>query len=206
MRRPSKRNQSRLQDFRREIFLIQTIYYKREHAISSVITTQTKVMKLWVKARRQKKMYNTIQGFPRKLCMFLKMLRITRLPSQARNGRRRRHWSSENNRKFLIIESIHQVCLLYLTANFRVRLYAWLRIKYQVKKRAKLYLLVSLLVIPAENWLQFLFTISWHAGCSGKNVFFHNWLQPLSRLHRCKRPSKLSTQCEGTVLLTGNVL
>ena len=28
-------------------------------------------------------------------------------------------------------------------------------------------------------------------GCSGKIVFFHNSLQPLPRLHRCKRPSKL---------------
>ena len=34
-------------------------------------------------------------------------------------------------------------------------------------------------------------------GCSGKIVFFfHNSLQPLSRQHRCKRPSKLSMQCE----------
>ena len=32
-------------------------------------------------------------------------------------------------------------------------------------------------------------------GCSGKFVFL-NSLQPLPRLHRCKRPSKLSTQCE----------
>ena len=30
-------------------------------------------------------------------------------------------------------------------------------------------------------------------GCSGKIVFFHNSLQPLPRLHCCKRPSKLST-------------
>ena len=33
-----------------------------------------------------------------------------------------------------------------------------------------------------------------------KIVFFHNSLQPLPRLHRCKRPSKLSTQCECTVI------
>ena len=36
-------------------------------------------------------------------------------------------------------------------------------------------------------------------GCSGKIVFFHNSLQPLPRLHRCKRPSKFSTQCDCTV-------
>ena len=36
-------------------------------------------------------------------------------------------------------------------------------------------------------------------GCSWKIVFFSNSLQPLPRLHRCKRPSKLSTQCECTV-------
>ena len=35
-------------------------------------------------------------------------------------------------------------------------------------------------------------------GCSGKIVFFHNSLQLLPSLHRCKRPSKLSTQCEFT--------
>ena len=35
--------------------------------------------------------------------------------------------------------------------------------------------------------------------CSGKIVLFHNLLQPLPRLHRCRRPSKLSTQCECTV-------
>ena len=40
--------------------------------------------------------------------------------------------------------------------------------------------------------------------CSRKYVFFHNSLQPLPRLHYCKRPSKLSTQCECTV--TGNFL
>ena len=34
-------------------------------------------------------------------------------------------------------------------------------------------------------------------GCSGEIVFFfHKALQPLPSLHRCKRPSKLSTQCE----------
>ena len=37
-------------------------------------------------------------------------------------------------------------------------------------------------------------------GCSGKIVFFHNSLQPLPRLHRCKRPSQLSTQCECKVV------
>ena len=31
-------------------------------------------------------------------------------------------------------------------------------------------------------------------GRSGKIGFFYNSLQPLPRLHRCKRPSKLSTQ------------
>ena len=37
-------------------------------------------------------------------------------------------------------------------------------------------------------------------GFSGKIVFFHNSLQPLPR---CKRPSKLSTQCECTVTPIG---
>ena len=37
-----------------------------------------------------------------------------------------------------------------------------------------------------------------HTGCLGKIVFFHNSLQPLPRLHCCKRPSKISTQCECT--------
>ena len=42
-------------------------------------------------------------------------------------------------------------------------------------------------------------------GCSGKIVVFlqFNSLQPLPRLHRCKRPSKLSTQCECTVTPIG---
>ena len=40
-------------------------------------------------------------------------------------------------------------------------------------------------------------------GCSGKIVFFHNSLQPLPLLHRCKKPSKLSTQCECTVTPIG---
>ena len=40
-------------------------------------------------------------------------------------------------------------------------------------------------------------------GCSGKIVFFHNSLQPPPRLHRCKIPSKLSTQCECTVTPIG---
>ena len=40
-------------------------------------------------------------------------------------------------------------------------------------------------------------------GCSGKIVFFHNSLQPLPRLHRCKKPSKLSTLCECTVASIG---
>ena len=44
-------------------------------------------------------------------------------------------------------------------------------------------------------------------GFSGKIVFFHNSLQPLPLLHRCKRPSKLSTQCEFTdLLLAGKFL
>merc|ERR1711860_278717 len=42
-----------------------------------------------------------------------------------------------------------------------------------------------------------------YTGCSGNIVFFHNSLQPLPRLHRCKRPSKLSAQCECTVSLIG---
>ena len=32
-------------------------------------------------------------------------------------------------------------------------------------------------------------------GVQEKLCFFHNLLQPLPRLHCCKRPSKLSTQC-----------
>ena len=40
-------------------------------------------------------------------------------------------------------------------------------------------------------------------GCSGKIVFFHTSLQPLPRLHRCKRLSKLSTQWECTVTPIG---
>ena len=40
-------------------------------------------------------------------------------------------------------------------------------------------------------------------GCWGKIVFFYNSLQPLPRLHRCKRPSKLSTQWECTVTPIG---
>ena len=39
--------------------------------------------------------------------------------------------------------------------------------------------------------------------CSGKTVFFHNLLQPLPRLHRCKRPLKPSMQCECTVTPNG---
>ena len=42
-----------------------------------------------------------------------------------------------------------------------------------------------------------------YTGCPGKIVFFHNSLQPFPRLHRCKRPSKLSTQCECTVTPIG---
>ena len=34
-------------------------------------------------------------------------------------------------------------------------------------------------------------------------AFFHNSLQPLPRLHCCKRPLKLSTQCECTVTPIG---
>ena len=40
-------------------------------------------------------------------------------------------------------------------------------------------------------------------GFSGKIVFFHNSLQSLPRIHRCKRPSKLSTQCENAVTPIG---
>ena len=36
-------------------------------------------------------------------------------------------------------------------------------------------------------------------GCSEKLCFSHNSLQPLPRLHHCKRPSKLSSKCEYTV-------
>ena len=37
-------------------------------------------------------------------------------------------------------------------------------------------------------------------GVQEKLCFFHNSLQPLPRLHRCKRPSKLSTKSECTVI------
>ena len=40
-------------------------------------------------------------------------------------------------------------------------------------------------------------------GVQEKLCFFHNSLQPLPRLHRCKRPSKISTQCEWTVTPIG---
>ena len=40
-------------------------------------------------------------------------------------------------------------------------------------------------------------------GCSGKIVFFHNSLQPLPRLHRCKSSSKFSTESECTVTPIG---
>ena len=40
-------------------------------------------------------------------------------------------------------------------------------------------------------------------GVQEKMCFFRNSLQPLSRPHRCKRPSKLSTQCECTVTPIG---
>ena len=51
---------------------------------------------------------------------------------------------------------------------------------------------------PAQSVLYQPLCVS--TGCSGKIVFFHNSLQPLPRLHCCKRPSKqLSTQCECTV-------
>ena len=40
-------------------------------------------------------------------------------------------------------------------------------------------------------------------GCSVKIVFFQNSLQPLPRLHRSKRPSMFSTQCECTVTPIG---
>ena len=41
-----------------------------------------------------------------------------------------------------------------------------------------------------------------------KNCVFHNSLQPLPRLHRFKRPSKLSTKCKcvQSFLLAGNFL
>ena len=42
-----------------------------------------------------------------------------------------------------------------------------------------------------------------YTGCSGKIVFFHNSLQPIPRLHCCKRPLKLSAQCECTVTPIG---
>ena len=40
-------------------------------------------------------------------------------------------------------------------------------------------------------------------GVREKLCFFHNLLQTLLRLYRCKRPSKLSTQCECTVTPIG---
>ena len=40
-------------------------------------------------------------------------------------------------------------------------------------------------------------------GCSGKIAFFQNSLQHLPHLHRCNRPSTLSTQCECTVTPIG---
>ena len=40
-------------------------------------------------------------------------------------------------------------------------------------------------------------------GCSGKIVFFSQFMQPLPRLYRCKRPSKLLTQCKCTVTPNG---
>ena len=40
-------------------------------------------------------------------------------------------------------------------------------------------------------------------GCSGKNVFFKNSMQPLPLPHRFKRPSRLSTQCECIVTPIG---
>ena len=57
--------------------------------------------------------------------------------------------------------------------------------------------------LPEIPWLTYWFIEV--TGCSGKIVFFHNSLQPLPRLHRCKRPSntKLSTQCECTVTPIG---
>ena len=56
-----------------------------------------------------------------------------------------------------------------------------------------------------SNMLQRSFQNSFgkHTGCSGKIFFFHNSLQPLPRLHRCKRPTKLSTQFECTVTPIG---
>ena len=50
--------------------------------------------------------------------------------------------------------------------------------------------------------------LPWHSkvhlqGVQEKLCFFHNSLQPFPRLHRCKRPSKLSTQCECTVTPIG---
>ena len=43
-------------------------------------------------------------------------------------------------------------------------------------------------------------------GCSGKIVFFHNPLQPLPHLHRCKRPSKINASVPSvqSLLLPGN--
>ena len=40
-------------------------------------------------------------------------------------------------------------------------------------------------------------------GFPEKIVNFHNSLHPLPRLHGCKRPSKISTQCECTVTPIG---
>ena len=41
--------------------------------------------------------------------------------------------------------------------------------------------------------------------CLGKIVFFHNSLQPLPRLHRYKRPLKLSKHCECKSLLLAGI-
>ena len=47
-------------------------------------------------------------------------------------------------------------------------------------------------------------TFSFYLQCvQEKLYFFHNSLQHLPRLHRCNRPSTLSTQCECTVTLIG---
>ena len=54
-----------------------------------------------------------------------------------------------------------------------------------------------------EIILLLLLYISCCTGCSGKNVFFHSSLQPLSRLHRCESPPKLSKPCECTVTPIG---
>jgi len=55
------------------------------------------------------------------------------------------------------------------------------------------------------SFLEFAFLSSFR--CSGKIQFFSQFTEtPPSVAHGCKRPSKLSSQCERTLLLAGNFL